>query len=70
LTPLYIETTFFFLGESLHEMVKMSVCKDDVKAGLLWLGLQKGCTVGAHCSLSSFGYVEGGADVVIDALHV
>jgi len=48
----------------------MSVCRDDVKAGFLGLGLKKGGTVGAHCSLSSFGYVEGGADVVIDALHV
>ncbi len=32
------------------------------------LGLKKGDIVGVHSSLSSFGYVEGGADTVIDAL--
>ena len=51
-------------------MVKTSVSKDDIKAGLLWLGLKKGDTVGVHSSLNSFGYVEGGADAVIDVLQV
>jgi len=32
------------------------------------LGLKKGDMVGVHSSLSSFGYVEGGADTLIDAL--
>ena len=32
------------------------------------LGLKKGDIAGVHSSLSSFGYVEGGADAVIDAL--
>ena len=32
------------------------------------LGLKKGDIVGVHSSLGSFGYVEGGADTVIDAL--
>jgi aminoglycoside 3-N-acetyltransferase len=44
------------------------VSKDDIKAGLTRLGLKKGDTVGVHSSLSSFGYVDGGADTVIDAL--
>ncbi len=44
------------------------VRKEDIKSGLMRLGLKKGDTVGVHSSLSSFGYVEGGADTVIDAL--
>ncbi|MDH7476833.1 MAG: AAC(3) family N-acetyltransferase [Candidatus Bathyarchaeota archaeon] len=44
------------------------VCKEDIKAGLKKLGLKKGDIVGVHSSLSSFGYVEGGADTIIDAL--
>ncbi|MFQ5884582.1 MAG: AAC(3) family N-acetyltransferase [Thermoplasmata archaeon] len=42
--------------------------KEDVKNGLMLLGLKKGDIVGVHASLSSFGHVEGGADTVIDAL--
>ncbi|MEM3696002.1 MAG: AAC(3) family N-acetyltransferase [Candidatus Bathyarchaeia archaeon] len=44
------------------------ISKEDIKAGLKKLGLKKGDIVGVHGSLSSFGYVEGGADTVIDAL--
>jgi len=44
------------------------VSKEDIKAGLRKLGLKKGDIVGVHSSLSSFGYVEGGADAVIDSL--
>lgn len=51
-----------------HEKIKPCVRKEDIKAGLMRLGLKKGDTVGVHSSLSSFGYVEGGADTVIDAL--
>lgn len=42
--------------------------KGDIKAGLVSLGLRSGDSVGIHSSLSSFGYVEGGADAVVDAL--
>jgi aminoglycoside 3-N-acetyltransferase len=42
--------------------------KEDIKKGLRELGLKRGDIVGVHSSLSSFGYVEGGADAVIDAL--
>jgi len=48
--------------------LKVHVSKEDIKAGLRKLGLRKGDIVGVHSSLSSFGYVEGGADAVIDAL--
>jgi aminoglycoside 3-N-acetyltransferase len=52
----------------LREKIKVCVRKEDLKAGLMVLGLTKGDTVGVHSSLSSFGHVEGGADTVIDAL--
>jgi aminoglycoside 3-N-acetyltransferase len=47
---------------------KAQVGKPDIKAGLTRLGLKAGDSVGVHSSLSSFGYVDGGADTVIDAL--
>jgi len=47
---------------------KVCVSKEDIKAGLRKLGVKKGDMIGVHSSLSSFGYVEGGADAVIDAL--
>jgi aminoglycoside 3-N-acetyltransferase len=40
----------------------------DILAGLRALSLRAGSHVLVHSSLSSFGYVEGGADAVIDAL--
>jgi aminoglycoside 3-N-acetyltransferase len=51
-----------------HEKIKPWVRKEDIKAGLMKLGLKKGDTVGVHSSLSSFGHVERGADAMIDAL--
>jgi|GEM_PF-5266258 len=42
--------------------------KADIVNGLRALGLKEGDLVVVHSSLSSFGYVEGGADAVIDAL--
>jgi len=44
------------------------VVKEDIKKGLKRLGLKEGDIVLVHSSLSSFGYLEGGADTVIDAL--
>jgi aminoglycoside 3-N-acetyltransferase len=43
------------------------VTQDDIVAGLRALGLGPGDMVQVHSSLSSFGYVEGGADAVVDA---
>ncbi len=51
-----------------NEKVKPLVRKEDIKAGLVRLGLKNGDMVGVHSSLSSFGHVEGGANTVIDAL--
>ncbi len=47
---------------------RVVVTKDDITRGLRELGLDRGMDVLVHSSLSSFGYVEGGADAVIDAL--
>lgn len=47
---------------------KPHLTKQDIKKGLRELGLGDGDIVGVHSSLGSFGYVEGGADAVIDAL--
>lgn len=44
------------------------VRQDDILAGLREVGLSEGDVVLVHSSLSAFGYVEGGAGTVIDAL--
>lgn len=44
------------------------VTRDDIVAGLREIGLAEGDLVQVHSSLSAFGYVEGGADAVVDAL--
>tara|TARA_Y100000588_G_scaffold211902_1_gene226022 strand:+ start:4611 stop:5606 length:996 start_codon:yes stop_codon:yes gene_type:complete len=44
------------------------VSQADICRGLQALGLQSGDLVVTHSSLSSFGYVEGGAAAVVDAL--
>lgn len=48
--------------------IVVPVTKEDIISGLRALGLKKGDNIGVHSSLSSFGYVKGGADIVIDAL--
>ncbi len=45
-----------------------NVSFSDVVNGLNELGLPYGCKVLVHSALSSLGYVEGGADTVINAL--
>ncbi len=44
------------------------VTKPDIVAGLQQVGVAPGEVVFAHSSLSAFGWVKGGADVIIDAL--
>ncbi len=44
------------------------VHRDQIEAGLAQVGLSAGDVVLVHSSLSAFGFVEGGADTVIDAL--
>ena len=52
-------------------MDKVSLTQKDIEEGLRALGLRRGDAVEVHSSLSSFGWVEGGATTVIEALmHV
>lgn len=44
------------------------ISKEDIKNRLIELGVAPGTILEVHSSLSSFGYVEGGAVTVIDAL--
>ena len=46
------------------------VTKEIIINGLKKLGLKQGDAVLVHSSLSKFGYVDGGADTVIDAILV
>lgn len=45
-----------------------TVTREMILKGLRDLGIKEGESVGVHSSLSRFGWVEGGADAVIDAL--
>jgi aminoglycoside 3-N-acetyltransferase len=45
-----------------------TVTRQDIVGGLRRLGLEAGANVLVHSSLSSLGYVEGGADAAIEAL--
>jgi len=42
--------------------------KSDIKCGLLKLDVKAGMAIEVHTSLHSFGYVDGGAKVLIEAL--
>ena len=46
----------------------MVVTERDIIAALNDVGIRRGDVVIVHSSLKSMGYVEGGADTVIDAL--
>ena len=45
-----------------------SVTRSEIVAGLQALGVRRGSILLVHSALSSLGWVEGGADEVIDAL--
>jgi aminoglycoside N3'-acetyltransferase len=44
------------------------IAQEDIENGLRALGLRRGDVVEVHSSLSAFGWVEGGAAAVVDAL--
>ena len=44
------------------------VTREDIVDGLHRLGLDRSASVIVHSSLSSFGYVDGGAEAVCEAL--
>ena len=47
--------------------MKNSLTRDQIAAALRALGLPAGAIVFTHSSMSSIGYVEGGADTIVDA---
>lgn len=49
-------------------MERKIVIKEDIMAALKAVGVKRGQTIMVHTSLSSFGFVCGGAQVVIEAL--
>jgi aminoglycoside N3'-acetyltransferase len=49
-------------------VIEPHVTQKDIEDGLHELGLRRGDVVEVHSSLSSFGWVEGGAATVVDAL--
>jgi len=51
-----------------NKLTSKVVSKGQIKADLRKIGLHKGSVVLVHSSLSSIGYVRGGADAVIEAL--
>jgi aminoglycoside 3-N-acetyltransferase len=57
-----------FLKEKGLVRFRPFLTKEDFKRAFAELGLPKGAIAMVHSSLSRFGYVEGGADTVIDAL--
>ena len=59
------------LLESNEKSTSISLTREEIEGGLRRLGLRRGDAVEVHSSLSSFGWVEGGAQAVVDALmHV
>jgi len=46
--------------------LSVTISKDEIENGLRKLGVKSGMMLEVHCSLSSFGNVEGGALTIID----
>jgi aminoglycoside N3'-acetyltransferase/uncharacterized protein (UPF0276 family) len=58
-------------GSSNEKSTSISLTRGEIEDGLRRLGLRRGDAVEVHSSLSSFGWVEGAAATVVDALmHV
>ena len=48
--------------------MSISITKAEIEDSLIRLGVKAGMMVEVHCSLSSFGHVDGGALTIIEAL--
>jgi aminoglycoside 3-N-acetyltransferase len=51
-----------------HDEIKKMLTKSQLVDGLRLLGVIEGSVLEVHSSLSSFGYIPGGAQTVVDAL--
>ena len=63
-----LEKMFEFLSERGLVRLRPFLTQDDVRKALEQSGLKRGDVVLGHFSLSRFGYIEGGADGLIDTL--
>lgn len=63
-----LEKIFEFLSEQGKVNLRPYLTQDDMKAALQQAGLKPGDAVLGHFSLSRFGYIEGGAEGLIDTL--
>ena len=64
----HLEKIFEFLSERGLVRLRPYLTQDDVKQALEQAGFTRGDAVLGHFSLSRFGYIEGGADGLIDTL--
>jgi aminoglycoside 3-N-acetyltransferase len=63
-----LEKVFEFLHEQGKVKLRPYLTQDDVETALQQAGLKPGDAVLGHFSLSRFGYIEGGAEGLIDTL--
>ncbi len=63
-----LERTFAFLAQRGMVRLRPYLTQSEVKAALEKVGLEKGALVLGHFALSRFGYIEGGAESLIDTL--
>lgn len=52
----------------IEEIIMSGLNKEDIVLGLQQMGIKQGMDIEVHSSLSSIGYVNGGAEIVIQAL--
>lgn len=66
---MYITILRHFMERDCLNMNGETVTLSEMQDGFSALGVKRGMMLEVHCSLSSFGYVEGGAQTVITALQ-
>src|SRR5205085_2114838 len=63
-----LEQIFDFLAQRGLVRLRPYLTQEEIDAALKRAGLKPGEVVLAHCALSRFGYIEGGAEGLIDTL--
>lgn len=64
----FIDQYKIFISTKREIFMVTAITKDQIVSGLRALGVKPGFALEVHSSLRSFGYVEGGAETVIEAL--